>query len=137
MEECCALIKKRNITSIEIDIKGKMPLNNYIELIKRYDVIIDQLYMESWGYNALFAMASGIPVISCTTLNALKKIGINYNPFISIKPDAESLLLALEHLRDNPKNHREIQEKCNYFVFQDHSHATVLNQFLSTWEKIA
>jgi len=134
VEECCALLKKKNKSNILIDIKGKMPLLEYLEIIKDYDLIIDQLYMESWGYNALFAMAQGIPVISCTTDNALNAIGIHFNPFISIKPNAESLLNTLEFLSENYKLRNEYSEKSFNFIFNEHSHETIINQFLKTWK---
>jgi hypothetical protein len=136
VEEAAHIIKNEKIKDIELTILPRMSLNEYLSVISEFDVVIDQLYVESYGYNALYCMSMGVPVISSTTNRAINEIGASFNPFIFSKPDARLLVELLIKLNKSPETLDSHSQMGIDFVKTVHSPDQTVPQFLSTWSSL-
>lgn len=57
------LTSKSSILNELITMDGKLPLSKYIEVLKSYSCLIDQLFGNGYGMNGALALSYGIPVI--------------------------------------------------------------------------
>jgi hypothetical protein len=79
-----------------IDILPRLDFTSYLKRLEDYDVIVDQLFFESYGYGALLGLYLNKLVLTSTSHRALKSIGYNGpTPFISTLSTAECLFDTL------------------------------------------
>ena len=79
--EAMTNMAERYPNDIEIIIDGKMPLDDYLELMARADVVIDQCKAYSYSsMNALYAMALGKLVMVHCEDEAIDEFGIKETP---------------------------------------------------------
>jgi hypothetical protein len=133
VEEVKNVIRDKRIEGIEIRVLPRLSLENYLKEIDQYDVVIDQLYAESYGYNALYLMSMGMPIISATTQRALSAIGTDLNPFINVTPSPSDLLDLLLRLKENQSVLNLHMEMGFEFIDNVHSPDQTIPQFLQTW----
>lgn len=136
VQEAIDIIKSENIKGIDLRILPRMSLDKYLTVIPDFDVVIDQLYVESYGYNALYSMSLGLPVISSTTDKALAALGASSNPFLFSSPSAMELVELLVKLKSN-RSILELHSQMGLeYVDAVHSPDNTVPQFLSTWASI-
>lgn len=130
------ILEQENIKDVQLEILTRMPLDKYLTVLTEYDAVIDQLYAESYGYNALYSMSMGLPVISGTTQRALSALGVSNNPFIFSPPSARGLIDVMRTLNA----HRSLLEQHSQmsidFVRTAHSPDNTIPQYLSTWSNL-
>jgi glycosyltransferase involved in cell wall biosynthesis len=136
VDDAIKIIDSKGIAGIELIILPRMSLDKYLSVISEFDVVIDQLYVESYGYNALYCMSMGVPVISSTTDRALSEIGVLSNPFIFSPPDASKLVELLLKLKSNKGILDLHSQMGSEFVRTFHSPDKTVPQFLSTWSNL-
>ncbi|MEN9862346.1 MAG: hypothetical protein RLZZ601_110 [Pseudomonadota bacterium] len=136
VEDAIKLIHAEKIKGIELTILPRMPLDKYLSVISEFDAVVDQLYFESYGYNALYAMSMGLPVIGSVTDRALAEIGVLTNPFVFSPPDTRGLVEVLIQLRDSRAILELHSQMGIEFVDTVHSPDETVPQFLSTWASI-
>lgn len=136
VEEAIKIIELEKIKEIEIVILPRMSLDKYLQVISQFDVVIDQLYAESYGYNALYCMSMGLPVINSVTDKALDAIGVSSNPFIFSPPDPRGLVELLVNLSSNYAALDLHMQMGIEYVRTVHSPDKTVPQFLSTWSSI-
>lgn len=136
VQEAIDFIRTENIKGIDLRILPRMSLDTYLTVIPDFDVVVDQLYVESYGYNALYSMSLGVPVISSTTDRALTALGVSLNPFIFSPPNAMELVEVLIKLRDSRSVLEQHSQMGIKFVESVHSPDSTIPQFLSTWASL-
>ncbi|ENM3723215.1 glycosyltransferase [Vibrio cholerae] len=133
VEEAFDYLSKKYPNDLELIIEGKMPLNEYLELMSRTNVVIDQLYSHSLGVNGVYALAMGKVVMGGAEPESLKALGVNESPVINLKPNAQSIIDQVEKLLKNKSAIREIGLKSRLFAEQVHSHVKVAQRYIDTW----
>lgn len=133
VEEAFDYLSKKYPNDLELIIEGKMPLNEYLELMNRTNVVIDQLYSHSLGVNGVYALAMGKVVMGGAEPESLKSLSVNESPVINLKPNAQSIIDQVERLLNNKSAIREIGIKSRLFAEQVHSHVKVAQQYVNTW----
>ena len=63
VEEAFKILEKKYPNKLELIIDGHMPLDKYLELMKKTNVIIDQTNSYSLGVNGIYALAMGKVVL--------------------------------------------------------------------------
>ena len=76
VEEAFKLIEKKYPNKFELIIDGNMPLEKYLNILKRANIVIDQTYGHSIGMNGLYALALGKVVLGGSEPEALESLGI-------------------------------------------------------------
>ena len=128
-------IKENYSDLVEIIIDGKMPLNEYIQLMKRTNIVIDQANSYSYGVNAVIAMAMGKIILSGCEQETLDTFGIKSSPIINILPDEDDIYQKLELLIENKDKFITYGKESREYVSLLHDYELIAHKFLSTWEE--
>lgn len=135
VEEAFEILKNKYPNDLELVIKGNMPLDEYLELMKRTNVVIDQAYSHSCGVNAIYALAMGKIVLGGAEPESLRSLGIDSSPVINIKPSAHSIVEQIEKILANRSQIEMMGYASRQFAENVHGHIKVARQYLTTWEK--
>lgn len=116
-----------------IIIEG-LPFKEYIEVMKNVDIVIDQVYSQSPGMNALEMLAAGKIVFTGAT-----ELGKSYFDFMQdfpgfdASPDPIKLANKLSEILDSQHMFAEWSEYGREYIEENHNCITVANQFVSLW----
>ena len=111
-----------------------MPLEKYLEVMRKTNIVIDQTNSYSLGVNGIYAMAMGKVVLGGAESESLKSLGVESSPVINIKPNAKSIVDAIEKLIDQKEQIREIGLKSRKFTEEVHGHIKIAKKYLETWD---
>lgn len=134
IREAMERIKKDYPDDTEIVIDGKMPLKEYLTIIKEANIIVDQALSYSYGMNALYSMAMGKVVLSGNELECKNEFNRHDIPIINILPEVEDIYKKIESLILEKSLIKEIGLKSRKFVEQFHDHVNVAQMYLDEWE---
>ncbi|MDZ4070738.1 MAG: glycosyltransferase [Sediminibacterium sp.] len=135
VEEAFDYLKRKYPFDLELIIEGKLPFNEYLKLMSRANVIIDQTSSYSLGMNGLFAMGMGKVVLSGAEPEALNVLGINDSPVINIQPNAETIIRAIEDLLINKDKIKQLGCESRKYVEKYHNHIEIAKQYISVWSE--
>lgn len=77
-----------------------MPLDKYLDVMRKTNIVIDQTNSYSLGVNGIYALAMGKVVLGGAEPESLKSLGVENSPVINIKPNAKSIVDEIEKLID-------------------------------------
>jgi hypothetical protein len=135
VEEAFEYLSKKYPNELELIIDGKIPLNEYLEVMKRTNIVIDQMYSHSLGINGVYALAMGKIVMGGAEPESLKSLGIQSSPVINLKPNAQSIIDEVENILQNRIIIQELGFKSRQFAEQVHGHINIAQQYIDTWSK--
>jgi glycosyltransferase involved in cell wall biosynthesis len=133
VEEAFAILEKKYPNELELIIDGKMPLEKYLEVMRKTNIVIDQTNSYSLGVNGIYAMAMGKVVLGGAEPESLKALGVISSPVINIKPNAQSIVEEIEKLLSNKENLEALGKESRKFAEEVHGHIKVAKQYLDVW----
>lgn len=133
VEEAFNILKRKYPNDLDLIIDGNMPINKYLDLLSKVDVVIDQLNSYSYGMNAIYAMAMGKIVLGGAEPEALNSLNIRSCPVINVKPSAESVVTAIEQLLDKRNEIPEMSYQSRIFVEQNHDCVNIAQCYIDQW----
>ena len=104
IEKAFEILNNRYPNDLELIIKGKMPLRDYLELMQKTNVVIDQTSTYTLGVNGVYALAMGKVVFGGAEPESLKAMGVNRAPIINILPNADNIVRNVEKLLENKES---------------------------------
>lgn len=118
---------------VECIAKGGMPLNEYLPLLHRTNILIDQTYAGSSGMNALYALAMGKVLLGGNE----PENSVEYNypeiPIVNIIADSNQIFAALEKLILNPSEIIRLSRVGREYVERVHDSKRVANMYIKTF----
>lgn len=133
VEEAFTILSKKYPNDLELIIDGNMPLNEYIEVMQRTNVVIDQLNSYSLGVNGVMALAMGKIVMGGAEPESLRALGIEQSPVINLKPSAKSIITAVENLLENKSQIEEMGYLSRQFAENVHGHVHIAQRYIDAW----
>jgi glycosyltransferase involved in cell wall biosynthesis len=133
VEKAFNYLRKKYPNDLELIIDGNLPLNEYLELMSRTNVVIDQTNSYSLGVNGVYALAMGKVVMGGAEPESLKSHRVVKSPVINLKPDHNSIIQAIEKLLENKKNIQTLGYESRKYVEEVHDHIKVAQQYIDTW----
>lgn len=133
VEEAFKYLSKKYPNDLELIIDGQMPLNEYLDVMKRTNVVIDQMYSHSLGVNGVYALAMGKVVMGGAEPESFKSLGVQSSPVINLKPNAQSIINEVEKLLDRRDQISKIGLESRIFAEKVHGHINVAQQYIDTW----
>lgn len=133
VEQAFEYLQKKYPNDIEIIIDGKMPLDRYLEVMKKTNVVIDQIHSHSLGMNGVYALALGKVVIGGAEPESLSSLKISTSPVINVKPTKESLIEVVEEVIKNKNEIKKISEESRLFVEKVHGYKEVALKYIEHW----
>ncbi|EKO3578433.1 glycosyltransferase [Vibrio metschnikovii] len=135
VEEAFEYLRNKYPNDLELIIDGNMPLDEYLHLMKRTNVVVDQMYSHSLGVNGVYALAMGKVVMGGAEPESLKSLGIETTPVINLEPNAQSLIQKVEFLLERKKEIQQFGYESRCFAEKVHGHIKVAQQYIDTWSK--
>ena len=128
-------LSKNYPNDVECIIDGKMPFDEYVKLLKRTNVVVDQCCAYGYGINACIAMAQGKVVVSGCRKETLNAFGLDDTPMILAKPDVDYLYHQFEWIIKNRDKISEIGEKSRKYIETIHNYKNIAKEYYDLWNK--
>jgi len=135
VEAAFSYLGKKYPNDLELIIDGKMPLNKYLEIMNRANVIIDQTNSYSLGVNGVYALAMGKVVMGGGEPESIKSFGVNETPVINILPSAESIIREVEIIMEKRNQIGGMGYSGRKFAEDVHGHIRIAEKYISVWAK--
>lgn len=133
IQEAFEKLQKDYPNDVETVIDGKMPLKDYLELMKRTNVTIDQTYCVSSGVNGLLSMAMGKVTLGGGEAEGLKEFGVTDCPMIPIKPDSNDIYDRLVEIIKRKNEITVIGEKSRKYIEEVHDYVKIAQKYVDIW----
>lgn len=127
---------KNQYPNVEVVIDGNLPFVDYLAILKRANIIVDQCYTFSYGMNAIYSMAMGKVVLSGNEPECQREFGRIDIPIVNIEPDSQQILSELKRLIENPKLIEDLSIKSRKFVEEFHDAKIVAQQYIDVFSGV-
>lgn len=127
-------LREKYKNEAEFICKGNLPIDEYLNLLDRTNVILDDANSYSLGMNALFSMAKGKIVMGGAEPIANKELNYSYNPAYNLFPNIDQISDCIE---DVIKRKAEIENMgllSRKFVEEHHDCTEVARKYIQIWE---
>lgn len=114
---------------------GGLPFNDYMELISKTNVIMDDANSFSIAMNGLFSLAKGKIVMGGAEPVANAELGLEWNPVYNLCPNVDQICSCIEDVIHNSDMIEEMGHKGRQFVEQYHDYREIANQYIELFEK--
>lgn len=131
--EAFRILEERHPDRFEFMHLSNLPLAEYLALMARVNVVVDQTNGYSCGMNALFAMAMGKIVLGGAEPESLGIYGGENTPVLNILPDANSIVAQLEAVLAARSHLSEMGAKSRAFVEKHHDFRAVAARYIEEW----
>lgn len=135
VEEAFKILKERYPEELELIIEGNLPLDEYLKLMKRTNVVIDQLYSHSCGVNAIYALAMGKVVMGGGEPESLSSLNIESSPVINLNPNANSIIEEVEKLLNKKGEFVSMGYASRQFAERVHGHLNIAEKYINSWDE--
>lgn len=129
------IIKQKYPNDVEIVIEGRLPLKEYLEVLKRTNILVDQCKEHCWGLNACYGMAQGKVVLGGASNNSLREFGLKKSPVFHIMPNVEQIVGQLSYIIENRNKITEWGYESRKFVETFHNHISVAQKYVDMWQE--
>lgn len=114
-----------------------LSFDDYIKAISEADIVVDQVWSQSPGMNALWLLAMGKIVFSGNSILAQQYFDFAASsPIVDAQPDSELLAQSLSAMIDRRHEFPEIAELGRHYVNSNHSHLKVAQSYLGIWASL-
>lgn len=135
IREAFRIIKDRYGDEVDLIIDGKMPLDKYLHVINRANIVVDQCKSYGWGVNAVYSLAQGKIVLSGAEAESLKEFGLKSSPIINIRPDVNHIVENLEMLIQCKKDFEKKGYESRKYVETYHNYIKIAQEYIDTWRQ--
>jgi glycosyltransferase involved in cell wall biosynthesis len=134
IEEAFKRMKNRYGDIAEFHVAGGLPFKEYMSLVARTNVILDDTNSYSIAMNGLFSLAQGKIVLGGAEREGNEELGLMDNPVINIVPDVNQICEAIEFLIKNKDTFVELGKKGREFVERNHDFKEIARLYVNTIE---
>jgi hypothetical protein len=135
VEKAFKVLDEKYPNQMELIIEGNLPLNEYLLLMEKTNIVIDQVSSYSCGMNAIYAMAMGKVVIGGAEPESLKALNVEESPVINVSPSVASIVEKVEGLLLEKDSIAIIGSDSRVFSEKVHGHIHIATQYLKQWTK--
>jgi glycosyltransferase involved in cell wall biosynthesis len=120
---------------VELLIVDKVPYSEYIKLVEKANIVVDQLYSVSTGVNGLISMSLGKVLLGGGDKEFLKEFCLEDSPLISIGKDKMSMYNTLKELVHNHDHIECLGLKSRMFVEDIHDANKIALKYINVWNE--
>lgn len=133
IEEAFEVLGTRYPNDVKLTILGRLPLKEYLQLLRQQHVVLDQVHSLSMGMTGISSLASGKITMSGSEdiANAANYGGPS--PAINLIPDYKDVISKIESLLDNRSNLGELAHAGREFVIAHHDCIKIAKKYLKAW----
>ncbi len=126
-------LKNNNSNEVDILIKGRMPFDEYTNVMEKTNILIDQCCGYGYGINACVGLAQGKIVLSCLRKETLLAFGLHESPIINIEPNVDYIYDRLEYLIQDKINYEERGRESRNYVENVHNYRKIAARYVEAW----
>jgi glycosyltransferase involved in cell wall biosynthesis len=134
IEEAFTRMKNKYGDVAEFHVAGGLPFKEYMSLVARTNVILDDTNSYSIAMNGLFSLAQGKIVLGGAEKEGNEELELLNNPVINIVPDVDQICDAIESLIKNKDSLLELGKKGREFVERNHDYKEIARLYVNTIE---
>lgn len=113
-----------------------VPFNQYKEMMRSSDVLLDQIYSYTPAMNALLAMSQGLILVGGGEEENYAILGEDeLRPIINVQPDEEDIYRQLEQLVLHPERIDQLKRDSITYIRRHHDSIKVAERYLEAWNK--
>ena len=128
-------LRKKYKDEAEFIAKGNLPFDEYMKIIDRTNVIVDDANSYSFAMNVLFSMAKGKICVGGAEPESNNELGYKYNPVVNIKADVNQIASALENIIKNKDKIEEWGHESRKFVEEYHNYLDICRIYIALFDK--
>ena len=113
---------------------GGLPFKEYMELVSRTNVLLDDANSCSIAMNGLFSMCQGKVIMGGAEPYANKELGLEWNPVYNLCPDVEQICSCIEDVIKKKDKIEEMGRLSRVFVEQYHDYRNIAKEYISLFE---
>lgn len=132
VEKAFEILHARYPNKFHTIIANRMPYSEYTECLRSSNIVVDQVYSQSCGINALIAMAMGKAVVSGAEPDGLKYLGQQSSPVINGLPDPEALASSIVQIA-NGNILAQLGQESRIHVEAHHCSEKVAERYIEEW----
>ena len=117
---------------VELIVVTKLPYLEYLQKLAECNIVVDQIYGDVLGLNALISMAAGKVVLT----SYKRALFDHICPAIEIRSNAENIYIQLKNLLGQIESMPKIGSDSRAYVQRFHDHKLIANQTLSFWDNL-
>ena len=136
IREAMERLKTNYPDEVEIIIDGHMPIDKYLMIMRKANVIVDQCKSYSIGINALYAMAQGKIVLSGAEDLSIRGVDKLDYPVWNIEPNSDQIYKVLETIVKDKEKIPQWGKRTRKFVEKYYDCEKVAKEYIMTWKKI-
>ncbi|TMM35049.1 glycosyltransferase family 4 protein, partial [Colwellia ponticola] len=121
-EKALRIIQEKYIEKVTVIISENLPYKDYINLYYTAQIVLDQIYAEDQGYNALEAMAKGKVVFTGAGKAFMDHYNLTERINVNALPDVDYLVNELSFLIENPESIVTIGKRARAFIEREHEY---------------
>ncbi|HEY0666711.1 MAG TPA: hypothetical protein VGD22_00960 [Sphingobacteriaceae bacterium] len=114
-------------------INGKLTFNNYNKLLDLQDIVVDQIFNQSMGINALLTLAKGKILVSGDPSPACGALNIPLPPMVTIEPSIKGLKRGIEYVIDNYDKLKVLKDEGREYVRKFHAPEVIAGKFIEVF----
>ena len=132
-EKALTILKEKYQEKLEIIIVKNIPYTDYINLYDKSHILLDQIFANDQGYNALEAMTKGKVVFTGAGIEFQEFYKLNEKVAIEAIPDVDYLVKELSFLIENPEQIEIIAKNARSFVEKEHNYIKIAQKYIDKW----
>lgn len=119
----------------EFILAEKLPFDEYMKVIEKANVIVDDANSYSIAMNGLFSLLKGKLVMGGAEPVANKELGIDgVNPVFNINPDVDQICETIRFIIDHRDGIQGLGLKGRQFVENYHDSVKIAQEYVQLWE---
>ena len=119
----------------EFVCEGGLPISEYMKLLDKTNVVLDDANSYSLGMNALFSMAKGKIVMGGAEPVANAELGYSYNPAINLQPSIKQVAGKIEYIIEHKSEIEEMGRVSRQFVEDHHDYVKIAEEYVNVWQE--
>ncbi len=128
-------IKEKYPKKVELRIAEGIPFEQYTQMMKGADAILDQLYSYTPSMNPLEAMSQGIICIGGGEPENYEILGDkDLKPIINVLPNYENVYKALERMVEHPEEAEQLKMESVEYILRYHEYIKVAQQYVDFYQ---
>jgi glycosyltransferase involved in cell wall biosynthesis len=134
-EKALQIIQEKYAEKVTVIISENLPYKDYINLYNSSQIVLDQMYADDQGYNALEAMAKGKLVFTGGGKAFMEHYNLTEKVNINALPDVDYLVNELSFLIENPESIIATGKQARAFIEREHEYVKIASQYLEAWKR--
>ena len=134
-EKALEIIEQKYASKVEIITVRSVPYAEYINLYNSCHILLDMVYADDQGYNALEAMAKGKVVFTGAETEFTAQYNLSEKVCINAIPNVDYLVNELSFLIENPNEITAIGKRARTFIEEHHDYIKIAEKYIQKWSE--